>query len=170
MVFLGYNLDNTNNLTTIPLEICRILAVPYEILEIWKTHISYFDEYMKFCKIVSNNTTNIIPFRPPKTIWSHCSPDEMYLHFNNNYNLLKRTVPRISKYIETLFNFEISYIKIFLSYYIRETTFDKFKTILVEEIKSENPCLNRKITNLSELENFAISVENCLFYKYFKTV
>jgi hypothetical protein len=73
MVYVGW-LHNSNATTPLGIpkptnDINSYLTLPYEILQVWRTHILYSDKYSEFCKIVTEGKVEFIEFTPPKYIW-----------------------------------------------------------------------------------------------------
>lgn len=69
-------------------DMTKCLALPYEILQVWRAHVLFTDKYMELCKLVSQDKFEFIPFTPPKPLWKSQQVDNLQQNFRINREII----------------------------------------------------------------------------------
>ena len=126
MIYLGWCYEPTKTFKKLQKQIPELnksMSLPYEILQVWRSHILFTEKYSELCKIVSLNKTDFIPFLPPKQIWKSTPINELQKFFRVNREIVL-TFSNKSKFekekIDALFIFQSSYLKNYLHFNIED--------------------------------------------------
>jgi hypothetical protein len=130
----------------------KYLILPYEILQVWRTHILSTSNYIKFCHIVTNGKQDMIPFKPPKIIWRNTNYDLLKKNFFDNFKVLSAFDSNEISQFEILFKFEVNYLKNCFCFNLDKESpaFIKIQQDIKSILKNINP----------ELENLQLIVKN----------
>lgn len=142
-------------------ELQNYLAIPFEILQVWKCHLLFTDKYKEFCLIVSNGKKEFIPFEPPKKFWKTNDLEKLQKNFNFNKQMVLNLYPTEKKEINSLFIFQSSYLKNRINYNLEEgsDTLINITTKFNEELKKENGVFTITTRNLISLQSLANKIE-----------
>jgi hypothetical protein len=132
------------------------LALPYEILQVWKAHALYMDKYIELCKIVTCGAKDFIPFCPPRQIWRNQQVNDLQKSFTLNKEIL--TVFILNKLINkealsSLFNFYKSYLNNCINFNteIGSSTLIKILAIYEGELQKTDGLFNSEVEDEDKL-------------------
>lgn len=170
MVWLGFNYDTTPKKKIKKLmdeDMNRFLALPYEILQVWRVHVLYTNKYQEFCDIVTNKGNNCIPFTAPKPLWKSLDPTILNKNFRFNHDLLVKINPKRKADIDTLFVFQSSYLKNTLHYNLCESIGGNIVRNIVgayeREVNNSNGIFKMETRDLNSLKSLSANIENMIF-------
>jgi len=170
MVTLAWHYEEfeLNNEHLLPNRVMR-LSLPYEVLQVWKLHVLYTENFISFSYKITNNKY-ILDFIQPYNIWKTQDIEILY----RNFLLNKRYIQAISniekKTIDSIFIFQAAYQKNILNFNIYEIR--NVLDLIVERLKQEltpNPNTNSQglfqveIRDLHKLQDFTNKVENVIY-------
>ncbi len=122
-------------------DINSYLIIPYEILQVWRTHVLYTDKYSELCKIVSDGNKEFIEFQPPKYIWLNQQMESLVKSFKLNQKMIF-SLSKISKIdVKDLFEFKSSYLKNTINFNLEEGG---------HSLESQLKFMRNKLVNLME--------------------
>jgi hypothetical protein len=123
MVYIGWLYEPNKTFQRINKQtpnVFKNLALPYEILQVWRAHVLFMTKYTEFCKIVSNGQKEYIPFLPSKQIWKSQDIKELQTNFRINREMLLTFRKDDKQLVDSLFIFQSSYLKNRLHYNIED--------------------------------------------------
>ena len=141
------------------------LSLPFEILQVWKLHILYTQNYMVFSKIVTNNKLHIIDFIQPYFVWKLQDISTIQKNFYTNQRFIQALTNYPKFTVNSLFIFQSSYIKNILNYniYERVCTSRKILERFNQELTvNQLKMLNLEVKNLYSLRILTEQIENVI--------
>ena len=170
MILVGFNYDKTPTKsvkTRMAEKFERMLAIPYELLQIWKTHILYTKKYEEFCDIVTKGGEKCIPFYPPKTVWKSGDPNEINNYFRFNHSVMAKAFDKKKSEFDSLFVFQSAYLKNTLHYCFCENIGDNLFTRIVtaynNEANNQNGIFKMTTRDISSIKVLSTNIEQMIF-------
>jgi hypothetical protein len=167
MVILGfYYSKNVNQSIKFKEEsITRNMAIPYELLQVWRLHVLYTKKYEEFCSIITSNTTNCIPFYPPKLVWKSGDPKVISEFFRLNHGLMSRIYANSKSVLNSLFIFQSAFLKNNIHYCLDygNPIISKVREFYNKESNNQNGIFKVSNRSIESLRSFSNDLENNLF-------
>lgn len=171
MVCVGFNYNKSPSRTvkeqmTENLE--RMLAIPYELLQVWRVHVLYTKKYEDFCNIVTNNGNKCIPFKPPKVVWKTADPTTINNFFKLNHSIMTAAFTKRKGELDSLFVFQSSYLKNTLHFCLCETVgnsniVQNIITAYNNEANNENGVFKMQARDINSMKTLSANIENMIF-------
>lgn len=167
MIYVGwlYAYENKKNVFVKPNRDLKVsLAIPFEILQVWKCHVLFTDKYREFCLIISNGRKDFIPFEPQKKYWKEADMFQLYRYFHFNKQILLTFYPTDKKEIDSLFIFQSSYLKNCISFNLEDNSEILLNIVkkFNEELAKENGIFKITARNFSTLHILSSKLETLI--------
>jgi hypothetical protein len=123
MIYVGwlFNTEQTHKRIKKPSpEIDKYMCLPFEILQVWRSHVLFTDKYSEFCQIVSAAGIEFIPFTPTKPLWKKLNLQTLQQNFKINREILLIFATSQKKEVDALFVFQSSYLKNLIHFNLEE--------------------------------------------------
>lgn len=169
MICIGFNYDKTPSKAIkkqMDEDLNRMLAIPYELLQVWRIHILYTKKYEEFCDIVTRGN-KCIPFLPPKQIWKSADPNILNNFFRFNHSLMAIAFSKKKSEIDTLFIFQSAYLKNTLHFCLCESINDNIVNKVINsynnEVNNQNGIFKMASRDINSMKSLSANIENMIF-------
>ncbi|MFO0515325.1 MAG: hypothetical protein ACK5YA_00570 [bacterium] len=170
MICIGFNYDKTPSKAVkkqMDEDMNRILAIPYELLQIWRVHVLYTKKYEEFCDIVTRGGNKAIPFIPPKQVWKSADPNTISSFFRFNHSLMSHAFAKKKTEIDSIFVFQSSYLKNTLHFCLYDSVEDSITQRIVNaynvEANNENGVFKMAARDINSMKTLSANIENMIF-------
>ena len=155
--------NTTSNKTP---NINNYLVLPYEILQVWKLHILYTQNYIQFCNKLTDNRIGLIDFVQPNIVWRNQDINVLLKNFRSNRKIVQVLSDYDKRTINSIFIFQSSYLKNIINYNILESL--NTSNYIVHKLNNELISNNRRfielfeVTSLQSLKTLTCEIEKVI--------
>jgi len=142
----------------------KYLCLPYEILQVWRTHVLYTKNYSDFCLKLTENRVNRIDFIPPIQVWKFCSIDKLQKNFNQNKEFIEALSGLDKESIKSLFIFQSAYLKNTLSFNLIDgsETFNLITSRIEAEFKKGGGIFAMQARDINSLKTVSEAMDKLI--------
>ena len=165
MIYLAWQFDQYYQNKKATPEMSSYLCLPFEVLQVWKLHVLYTENYMDFCLKLTNRQLTHFNFMQPFLTWKYQNIKVVRKNFEVNKRYIQALANVDKRAINAIFVFQASYLKNILNFNIYErTSTSKFVVeIFQQELFANNlNMLKIKAKNLESLVVLADQIENVI--------
>jgi len=142
------------------------LILPYELIQVWRTHVLFSDKYFEFCQIVGGKITESlrIEFKPPKSLWMTKPMTDLNKYFKINKKMILAFCDSQKDDLESIFEFQSTYLKNTISFCLEEGGVSVNNVVKIYEGELQNPTgiFSQQITSMDDIRRNSEKIINVI--------
>jgi hypothetical protein len=140
----------------------QYLALPYEVLQVWRLHVLYTRKYNELSLKLTVNKVKFLPFLPANSLWRTSPPETIHENFLENKKLFESFGLFEQSKLDRLFNFSNAYIRNSLVFSLEEGSEVIERITKLYKEKLIKLIGTTELKNFTDLKNFVSRLRSLL--------